>query len=935
MRYLALLLLSPIIGVFIAIMVINSGVLHDRMEREIRTRTGVPVELGKIHIPFQWPPTVLLHATKVPTPVATLEFKSLLVTIGSLFEPYDFRIYLREPKVVLQLAVANLQRPPPAAGAAAQGAKGEDKPAQFRLLLNVQDGEFRATDLSVSKFNLEFDQKLWMKTPARLKASARVKTQFFPGELPISVESDSFAFSDESVKASNVKASFAGLNAVVQGTSLLKDGRHRWVAEVKAPNLAMVPAPFELPASGWQGAVEINAEVTKESNQKPWAAEGHGSLKDVSANLKWKNEKYSVEGPVLINAQGKFTYVDEKIAVPELAGYVDLERAKVEAAGLLSKPAGTPLRADLTADGNLENFNIQKIELLLWQIKATVTGQVAMKSPYNGQLTLDLKPTSLKGLESVILPLKNSPVQGELAMQGTVKGPLGDPWNTNIVARNFRLKNFSADVSYDTGGTIKARGPIAANLEVVGEIDRGKPKKFSANGNMQLSGLALVAGPLRKEAKQPLSAVFSVEGDGTALKVDQMALTGFLGQIKANGNVSEPLKPKLNMRIDMRPLDLSELRMALPEFRESIPKGSITGNVGLNGEIATGTPWHTWPLKVTGSAKIQIPEYHVASAPPAPAQPSGGGTAPAVVTPPESFLPKGYLTENLNMQFGVTVGVLTKDTLTVKGVDSQGQINKGTYRGGVTVREIFGGKAALTETEVPLLEARPKIFGQIALEQLIVQDALGFAKPEYKTMATGRMSGRSSFATRMPADPRFMEELKAKGQMNFEPITLNTVQVGKLINDMLKKVPVLKLPPAKVEPLKGQVKADFSMESQAVTLMPLHAVDVSGSELDLKGKVAMPTMQGDLAGTFAWVNPDVKGCLLEGNADDKGRLVVPLAIKGNLMQPELSMVSDTAAKLAGKALECEKTKIVDQFKKDGGKKLEQEAKKVLKGLLGK
>jgi hypothetical protein len=936
MKYLAFGVLAIVVMVAGSVLLINSGVLHNRIEKEVRAKSGVPVELGRIQIPIQWPPTVLIHASKAPTAMASVEFKSALITVASLFSPYEIRVYLREPKVILKGALAKMERPPQAAGPGGAGG-GAGKPASIRLAFKVMDGEFHAEDLTITKFNLDFEQKVWMRTPAKLQLSARVNTRFFPGEMPVSLQADNLTFNQDSVKATAVKASFAGLNAVVQGTSLLKDGRHRWITEIKAPDLSKVPAPFELPASNWQGAVEINAELTKESHDKPWAAEGRGSFKGVKADLKYKSDKAVVEGPVELEAEGKFSYVDQKVGVPALSGFVELEKARVEAMGILNKPAGVVMRVDIAADGGAETLNIKKLEAKLWQLKADVAGVVGVKAPYNSKLSLDLKPTPLKGLEQIITPLKNSLVQGELAVQGDWNGPIGDLWNSNVVAKVFRLKNFSADVNYDTGGAVKARGPIAITLEAVGELDKGKPKAFSASGNAQLSGLALVAGPLRKEAKQALAAVFNFKTDGTALQIHQMSLSGFLGQVKANGTVSDPLRPKLNLRIEMTPLDLSELRVALPDYRELMPKGSISGHVNLNGEVAFATPWQDWPLTVSGSVKANLPEYRVTAAPAegavsGPQAPKAGGAGTPQAQ--DGFLPRGHLTEKLNMQVGATIGVLTKDNLTIKGVDANGSINKGLFRGGVILREIFGGKLTLTETEVPLLEPQPKIQGRLAVEQLIVQDAMAFTKPEYKDLATGRVAGHSSFSTRLPSDPRFMEELRAKGQMTFEPITVNTVQIGALLNDMIKKVPVLKLPPAKVEPLKGLIKADFTMEAQAVTLSPLYAKDLAGSELSLQGKVAMPTMQGDLAGTFYWVNPDVKGCLLQGNADDKGRLVVPLALKGNLMQPELSMVSDTVNKLAGKALECEKVKLVEQVKKDGGKKLEQEAKKVLKGLLG-
>ncbi len=62
---------------------------------------------------------------------------------------------------------------------------------------------------------------------------------------------------------------------------------------------------------------------------------------------------------------------------------------------------------------------------------------------------------------------------------------------------------------------------------------------------------------------------------------------------------------------------------------------------------------------------------------------------------------------------------------------------------------------------------------------------------------------------------------------------------------------------------------------------------------------------------------------------------MPLAIKGNLMQPGVSLLSDVLGKLAVKTIECEGKKLVEKVKADGQKALEKEVKKTLENLFGK
>jgi hypothetical protein len=151
---------------------------------------------------------------------------------------------------------------------------------------------------------------------------------------------------------------------------------------------------------------------------------------------------------------------------------------------------------------------------------------------------------------------------------------------------------------------------------------------------------------------------------------------------------------------------------------------------------------------------------------------------------------------------------------------------------------------------------------------------------------------------------------------------------------LLKKAPMLKMQPVKVDPLHGEMKTAFDLTNETAQIANFDAKDKDGSELQLKGKILLANMQADMVGTFFWVQSQVKGCMAEGNSDDKGRLVVPLAIKGDLMKPGFSLLSDMAGKLAGRALECEKNKLLDRVKKQGTEDLKKEFNKALKGILG-
>jgi hypothetical protein len=270
----------------------------------------------------------------------------------------------------------------------------------------------------------------------------------------------------------------------------------------------------------------------------------------------------------------------------------------------------------------------------------------------------------------------------------------------------------------------------------------------------------------------------------------------------------------------------------------------------------------------------------------------------------------------------------------VKAVHVDGNISAGKLNGQVMVKQVFGGQVSVKNLSVPLLQKRPVIQGTASWADLTIEDTLGFVKPEYKKMAEGKTAGLAEFSTVMPSEEDFMKQLRVRGDAGAKPVTLNSVKIGELINGALGKIPGIKVKPVKVEPLHGQMKAQFELNKSILDLSQFNAVDQDGSEIQMKGKVDVESMKGDLAGTFFLMNPPLTGCLLEGNADNKGRMVIPLAVKGDLLSPSFSIVSDLVTKIGGKALQCESKKLVEKLKTEGKEKLEKDLKKTLKNIFG-
>lgn len=931
LRWLSLIVILILLVMIGGVLAVNAGLLNPQIERRVSQTAGAPVKLGRVTIKIGWPLTVHIGASTIEHPLAHVEFRSLDLSLASFRPPYDVGIKLSQPKVQMK------ELPKTPAQQAARPSAGASKSTVPLIQLDfaMDGGEFDYGQIKATNISLDFDQKLLLKTPARVRFKAGVLAPFLPTVLPISIESDSLTLSEETIKSEATRTMIGGMTATLTGGSLLKEDRHRWLVSLHAPDLSKLPQPpLELPAKNWKGAVDMTIEILKENAQKSWSAAGSVQIKDMGAQMSWNKQALVITGPVILNSDFKFLYADDKFTLNKFSGQINLTSARVQVAEMLDKPAGVLFSAAAQASGDMQDLKLARASVALAQLKANFSGETQMVSPWKTKAQGDLAPVSLKGLDALLVPLRKSPVQGELAAQAEFDGLMTDPAAAHIVVKNLSLKNFLAQVDLNTAPTVQLRGPLRATVQARADLQGKQLKSAQASGQISLAGAAMVLGPLRKESNQSLSANFSLRNQGTALQIDNLEMKGFFGLLRLKGRVSDFTAPQLDTTLEAAPLDLSELRNSLPTFRDGIPKGQVRGQLKAVGQVAFAQAWNEWPLTVTGQLKATVPEYQMSAPAQATPQAPGAPPPPPPATEAQPFLPNGFLTSKLNVKISADVDRFIKDKLIAKKVSVNGDVTEGHFRGGVRIGDIFGGSAHVTDLNVPLLIKNPSIEGKAAWGQINVADALEFAKPESKTLASGRAQGSAAFETVLPSEPEFLNLLKVKGDATLAPITLSTVKIGEMINGLLAKVPGLKANPVKVEPWHGQIRGQYELSKGTLQIASLSATDVDNSELQMKGTVVLANLEGDLAGSYHWAKPTLTGCALEGNADPAGRMVIPLAMKGSLMNPGFSILTDVVGTLAGRALECEKKKLIDRVRAEGTDKLKKEVNKALKGIFG-
>lgn len=922
-----------IAAVLISLVVLfDLGVFHSTIASKISQKTGAKVKLGRMLIEPGWPVTFSSSDGRLEGELWNAEWKSFKLQIASLFPPYVVRVTLDGPSLVLNGEMERTPEEPGAANAKQKSSVGLAAP--IHLQVHVTDGELKTPSLHIDHFDLKFDQRVFMRSQGRVHLKAFAEAAFLPIRTPVAVDSDTLTLSPETVKAESLKIALGGLSADVTGTSLISQDRHRWKAKLEAPDLAKLPQPpMNLPAKNWQGSVSGSAELIKENGA--WSAEGDIDAKQVSGDLDYRRDKLTLQGPFTLDLQGHYKYVNQTPSIPDVKGFLDLSKVRLVYLDVLNKGYGVPMSARIEATGDDKELRIAKLDFKFWNLSGKVSGKTAVKAPYTADLQIAVPPLSLQGADRVFLPLSSSPVSGQFGFLGRFAGELMNPMDGRVVFDSFQLKNFKGDVNYDKPGLVKARGPFTLSLTGQAELDKLAVKQAEIKIHAGARDLALVAGPLRKGPNQAFALDGTIRNAGTDFDIQNLTLDSFAGRLKVSGKASYFRPPKVQLKTEIQQLDLNELRLALPDYREKIPKGTAGGSIQVRGTLVMDKPWSDWPLDVDGAVHATLPEYTLISETAQEPPPVTNLKAPPPARPEEqSFLPPGYLTSHLRLKTTGEVGRVTKGKLVLRGAHVAGQIAGGHFKGSAGVKEIFSGSVQVRDLDVPLIEARPAVQGSVTWQGIVIEDALGYAKPEYRDFATGHTAGSAEFATRLPSDPDFLPQLKAKGSITAEPVTLNSVKVGDMINGLIKQASILKLKPVKVDALRGSVKSDFEVRNRAVKIQNFVARDVDNSEMQLQGTVAIPGLQGDLAGDFFWSKPQVQGCLLEGNSDSAGRMIIPVAVKGDLMHPGLSSLQDLINKLGARALKCEQNKLLEGLKKDGGKRLGDELKKQLQNIFG-
>jgi hypothetical protein len=221
------------------------------------------------------------------------------------------------------------------------------------------------------------------------------------------------------------------------------------------------------------------------------------------------------------------------------------------------------------------------------------------------------------------------------------------------------------------------------------------------------------------------------------------------------------------------------------------------------------------------------------------------------------------------------------------------------------------------------------------MQNISVIDVTKYLVPDYvQYLKGGVLAGQFSFTSPMPHGVEWLNKVAASGKINGVSIQTKEDVIQKALGDKLTKLAQDKKALSSTpKALSANLTSEFNLKNGLATVKTLQLLTDDDNEFNGSGTVDLK-LTGDLKGTLALSKVNVGGAVRQANSDAKGRLIVPVAIKGLLMQPTFDIAQSTLEEMTKRTLKYETKKatddLKDKFKKEGKQKAKDALKKLFK-----
>lgn len=922
---------------------------REQIIEQLESKLDAQADLKTVKLSSIWPLGLRLQELKIVPKNGQYR-----VDVGRLFLRYHYLnsrldIDLEKPNVEWssQVGKAEAKAPAPAPAKPLASALPKGPLAGFLANLGVEffvrEGIFRwqkdeTTQIQILKLNIDATKIRILddQEPLKILADADLHyvTPFVSGQTTVSVNTRDLTLKPDPMQISSQQTELAvgGLVLVAGGSSNFTNDLHDWKLHANVEDLQKLPRPPNfLPAQNWRGKIALDGSVHRD--KQTTRAQGAVKFEKVSMDLRWDSPDLKANGPAFLDFHANFDWNNGRYNVKDLVLWAELSKASFQYSNLFKKPADIPFNVDFKGALASDSVEIQGLKLQLFNLNAKAQGSVPFKG--SGKILWQTQPTNLVGWEKLILPMAQTPLKGTLELKGGVSGSFAAPKEMSIDVSKLSLQDFKGDLKYKSPDqSLVVEGPVSANVQGRLSTQGENVRAADIQARADLGALLIrKSGVFEKKAGEIFQVNVTAKQQKDDIGIQNSEFKLPFMTMKIGGRVHNPKDPTFDLNTQTDIANLESLKTYLPSTKEYPLTGNLKAQLNVVGRYASDKTWNNWPMRVSGHVGFSAPKFSLASSSKnekgAAANAPTSGTAGA----PAGFLPKGFLTQNLNVALDATVGRFVQDKLVLENSSMKGRISKGEYDGALTTHA-FGGVLQLNNTRVPLLEPDPSIVSDVHFADIKIESILEFLKPELKDAAKGPSKGDVHVQTLMPGAPAFLAKLKAKGTVGSDNIWINTVSLNQMINEQISKVPGVPKNAVKLEPLQGRLQSQFNLENEKAEPLTIDGYDRGSSELHLKGSASLQQTV-DLTGEFRLANAPISGCLKEGNSDDKGRLVVPLALKGPITSPSWSFATDVLAQMGARALRCEAVKALQkQIPVNIPGNVGDEIGKKLKDLLG-
>lgn len=787
---------------------------------------------------------------------------------------------------------------------------------QVKVTEKVTEKDTRLLDASNISFMINLpslNEALALKFSGQLRLNHPM-TAFF---IPISISSQ-LKLDQGVLDLGATEISVLNINTKSKGNIDLKNRQVNIKVTANIPELEKLPLPTteNIPLKKWKGFLNINADIRGPLLNPN--VNGSAQLKDAEFLVDFKNSHLNANGLLKANIDAQF--VKDKpgfsFQFPSLKWNLDLLQMAITSPQFFHKEKNTPLNTQGVGSFS-DDLQLEQFTLKLAQIELSASGRFSTSA--SSKFRVDIKPTTLVGLERMILPLAQYPMQGALALKSEIEGHLADPKKLKINLEMLKLEKVSTAVEFKNAD-LSLRGPVKLDLNGQLFVDQLQVRSGHVALFSDLTDLEVkFKDQFRKNPGEITKINMTATKTGETLALKHSQIQTPQGTLSLTGTPPLTLSAPMDLNLQIKSFDFGKLGVWLPKFAKMIPAGTLSSNLQIKGSLNSDDIMKS-PLTIYGKFSADLPKYLLVSE----KKTSGAKETPPEPKPAPAFVQDSPLIRQLMLEGTLTLGQFEMDKFSARGISAQLKLANSNLNGSAQIKNIFDGAIQLNQVTVPLTKPDPEIQFDLKTQNIRLEQVTKAFVPDYEKLTTGMASLSASGHTKMPGTPAFLEKIEAAGTFNLNQCVLNTVHLSEILKDIIQKIPGAKPDMLTSRgPMQVEVKSNFKLKNGQIEIKPFDAVTIRKEQLLVSGKANLK-MDLDLKGSLFLVDQFVGGSFFEANKDSLGRLEIPLIIQGNAMKPEFKFAQDTISTMLGKTIEFEKNKIIKKAQAEAQKEIQKQ-----------